>query len=563
MTPAIPAHLADCPACARLVKAMDSVTEAILDDIPAPPPNVEERVLQVVREEGKPHARNERRQWPSLGRKIPRSLRGVQAILTVPQGVAGARAPRRARLALVVGSMLALVVSAYVLLSWRQPETYTAAANVNTVEFRPDCKTESLGTEGVGTGGQEVVVAGVWRGKEWRSFRKVLERFSKEHNVKVTFAYEPQNPRNIAKTIKARVDLDCPPDVAFLPQPSMMRELVRHNDLEPLSGIVGDRVARNYATSWEQLASVDKTLYGVWFKVANKSTVWYKPDLFRRAGVKDEPHTWRRLKTVAASLHRAKVTPFSVAGYDGWTLTDWFENVYLRTAGPENYDRLARHQIPWTHPSVKEALRTLAEIFKRGWLARGRDGALYTDYEESVRQVFQERKAAMVYEGGFVPSEIPDRSNAGVARETGVFGFPTIAGRDGVVIGGDVAVLFAKSATNEAAKKLIRFLATPQAAEPWAESGGFISPNAKLNSRVYPDPTTRQLAEAIVNAQTVRFDLSDLVPPAFGAIDGQGMRAIFRDYLRNPRNVDGISRRLEEAAIAAERLEAAGGEGTD
>jgi len=99
------------------------------------------------------------------------------------------------------------------------------------------------------------------------------------------------------------------------------------------------------------------------------------------------------------------VAPFSIAGYDGWTLTDWFENVYLRTAGPKRYDRLAERRIPWSDESVKEALRTLREIWGRqDWVA-GRGRGLFTPYEESVRRVFTERKAAMVYEGSFVSNE--------------------------------------------------------------------------------------------------------------------------------------------------------------
>ena len=44
----------------------------------------------------------------------------------------------------------------------------------------------------------------------------------------------------------------------------------------------------------------------------------------------------------------------SIGGADGWTLTDLFENIYLRTAGPEKYDQLATHKIKWTDPSVKD-----------------------------------------------------------------------------------------------------------------------------------------------------------------------------------------------------------------
>jgi len=43
-------------------------------------------------------------------------------------------------------------------------------------------------------------------------------------------------------------------------------------------------------------------------------------------------------------------------------MTDIFENIYLRTAGPDMYDKLATHQIPWTDPSVKKALTAMKDI---------------------------------------------------------------------------------------------------------------------------------------------------------------------------------------------------------
>ena len=156
-----------------------------------------------------------------------------------------------------------------------------------------------------------------------------------------------------------------------------------------------------------------------------------------------------------------------------------------------------------------------------------------------------------------VGAEIAPPSSAERGPDVGVFDFPAIRGRSGVVVGGDVAVLFAESAEDEAARELIRFLAKPEAARPWAEAGRFVSPNRKLSPSSYPDPTTRRLAETIVTAETVRFDLSDLVPPAFGAIEGQGMRQILRDYLKDPSEIEGVTQRLEEAASASDRLERA------
>ena len=57
------------------------------------------------------------------------------------------------------------------------------------------------------------------------------------------------------------------------------------------------------------------------------------------------------------------VPPYSIGGADGWTLTDLFENIYLRQAGPAKYALLTAHKIKWTDPSVTAALKTMAQVF--------------------------------------------------------------------------------------------------------------------------------------------------------------------------------------------------------
>ena len=79
---------------------------------------------------------------------------------------------------------------------------------------------------------------------------------------------------------------------------------------------------------------------------------------------------------------------FSVGGQDGWTLADWFSNLYLRLAGPARYDRLAAHEIPWTDPSVIATLRLLARVLDPHVIAGGARGAVVTSYQESVQQAF-------------------------------------------------------------------------------------------------------------------------------------------------------------------------------
>jgi len=521
----VDAHLEACVPCARLHQAL-----ILLQEVPPPPPDLEAHVPE------RPSRRTRHRHRP--------------------QGLP-LRPARRRLLASLATLFVLVAVPVLVPLFWGLVPGSDSDEAVAMVPFTPDCERDSGRGQGAaeqpGDGrlrGQRVVVAGVWKNAEADKFRKVLERFEQETGADVRYAYETRRiaDRFIGETIRSRLEHDCPPDVALLPQPGLLRDLARNGDLAPID-FAEAAVRQNYRRFWQRLGSVDGRLYGVWFKAANKSALWYSRRLFDKANVRP-PRSWRDLLKVAEKLRRAKTVPFSVGGADGWTLTDWFENVYLGTAGPRRYDELTRNKIPWTHPTVRKALATLSEIFARHeWLAGGTRGALRTTYEQSVSKVFAQREAAIVFEGDFVANELTGSPQA--KRDAGVFEFPPIDGPKPVVVGGDVAVLFRKSANNEAAKELIRFLAQPESAEPWARSGGLISPNKGLDTGAYRDATARRLAKTLLDAKTLRFDLSDLQPPAFGATPEQGMWKLFRDYLRTPRRADAITAALQPRAAAA------------
>jgi len=386
-----------------------------------------------------------------------------------------------------------------------------------------------------------IEVAGVWSGAEAHRFARVLRRFERETGVRVDYRYET---RNIAPKLRARVARGCPPDVALLPQPGLMAELARAGALRPLDAATRAAVRAGYSPAWQALGTVDGRLYGVWFKASNKSVLWYRPQALRAAGVTHPPTTWDELVRVARRLAAAGIRPLSVAGADGWPLTDWFENVYLRTAGPELYDRLARHEIPWTHPSVVRALRLMAGVIGDPKLAGSARAIVGRSFERSVRDALTAgAHAALLHEADFVGAY----ADPGHARFTA---FPAIGhAADGLVVGGDVAVQLAGAA---AARRLMRFLATARAAAAWAPSGGFVSPHRGVPASAYPDAASARSAAMLATARTVRFDLSDLQPPVFGATAGQGMWRLFQELvLQGPDGAEEIAARLETAARAA------------
>jgi hypothetical protein len=205
----------------------------------------------------------------------------------------------------------------------------------------------------------------------------------------------------------------------------------------------------------------------------------------------------------------------------------------------------------WTDPSVKVALKDMAQIVgDTGNIPGGKSGALQTDFNTSVANVFTNSpKAAMVLEGDFVPGVVASSNPLKPITGFNVFNFPSINGSKPAVMGGGDIVAMLKD--SPAARALISYLATPDAATIWAQRGGFSSPNKAVAASAYTDPLQRKTALALANASVFRFDMSDLQPASFGATAGQGEWKLFQDFVANPKNVNGIAAQFEAAAAKA------------
>jgi ABC-type glycerol-3-phosphate transport system substrate-binding protein len=389
-----------------------------------------------------------------------------------------------------------------------------------------------------------ISMSGVWAGAEAKNFNLVLAAFTKANpGVHVKYTSTGDNTPTVLSTA---VQGGNPPDLAAISQPGIVKDFANRGALKPITFVKGV-MAKYYSPSWITLGTIKGKLYGMVFKGANKSTIWYNVSAFKNAGI-TPPKTWTELLKDAGTLKASGVPPFAIAGGDGWPLTDIQENIYLRQAGPAKYDQLVAHTIKWTDPSVIESLKTMAQVFASDDIYGGTSGALTTDFPTSVNDVFvNPPKAAMTMEGDFVP---------GVATTTlkpitgfNQFPFPSVNGSPpSVVGGGDTVVMFKDS---PAARALISFLATPAAATIWAKRGGFSSPNKGVPGSAYTDPLNRATALALANAKIFRFDLSDLSPGAFGGTQGSGEWKILADFLKNPKNVTGTAAALEKAAAAA------------
>ena len=379
--------------------------------------------------------------------------------------------------------------------------------------------------------GGSLTVWAEWTSSEQQDFEAAYEPFTSETGVTINYRGESSN---IAATVQAAVSGGKGPDIALVPSPATLQALASKGQIVPVGPVIGS-AASNYGSAWNQLASYNGKLYGVWFKAANKNTIWYNPAEFAIAGIKTTPTTWEQLLADAATLKAAGVTPFSFCSDIGWPVADLWQNVYLKTAGAADYNKLAAHNISWQDPTVTTAFDTLVGLVgKPQYLLGGTSGALSPEakYPSCVDQVFPKPgampKAAMVIEADFVVAEIVANSTNYTAGTVGAGGKACTANPAGTPCydffpfpapaadkanstalqgAGDVAILV--HATPQA-KAFIRYLASAEPAAIWAHIGGFTSPNKMVTLGSYPDPVTRADASELQNATSFVFSLDDL-----------------------------------------------------
>jgi alpha-glucoside transport system substrate-binding protein len=427
----------------------------------------------------------------------------------------------------------------------------TAVAMVLAVAAAAACGGDESSSSSGGGGGStssvsgSISVMGVWSGPEQAAFQKVIDGFT-EVNPDVKVQYTSAGDQ-LPTQLSTAVEGGNPPSVAFVAQPGLISDFVKKGAVKPIEYASSD-VEQNLGQSAADIGSVDGKLYGVLYKAANKSLVWYNVKAYTDAGVQPAK-TWDEFIKDAATLKASGVPAYSIGVDVGWPITDWFENIYLSQAGPDMYDKLSKHEIPWTDPSVKDALTTMSQVLTDSSnIVGGTDGALQTDFPTSASNVFIDPpKGAEIMEGDFVPGSVKTTLQPVTGYD--VAPFPQVGDTPNLVMGGgDIAITFED---NPAVEAFIKYLTTTQAAEIWAKIGGFASLNKGLDPSVYPSKIEETTAGVLSTASAFRYDMSDLQPAAFGATVGQGEWKIFTDFVKNPDDIDGTAAALEKAAAKA------------
>jgi len=372
--------------------------------------------------------------------------------------------------------------------------------------------------------GETLAIFGPWRGEDEALVRSVLDYFSEATGAEINYS----SSENYEQQIVIDTQAGSPPNIAILPQPGLIQDLASKGLLVPLEDADAEFVRDNYGAgqSWVDLGTYkdkdgQEKFFAFPYKADLKSLVWYVPENFEEAGY-EVPETWEDMMKLTDQIVADGGTPWCIGlgsgGATGWPATDWVEDIMLRTAPPETYDKWTRNEIPFNDPAVVNALKIFADIATNDKYVDGGSAAVAaTDFRDSPKGLFGiPPKCYMHRQASFISSFFPAGTKLGVDAD--FFYLPPMASQPDLgkpVLGAGTFAMITKD--SKAAREFIKFLQMPLAHEIWMAQSGLLTPLKTANQEAYANDQLKKQGDILVNASTFRFDGSDLMPGKIGA----------------------------------------------
>ncbi|AUT70823.1 ABC transporter substrate-binding protein [Paraburkholderia hospita] len=324
------------------------------------------------------------------------------------------------------------------------------------------------------------------------------------------------------------------PDVVKWHEGERMRYYAQRGLLEDISA---DWQKNGWNTSFASLKD-PSSFNGKQYALPTDYFSWglfYRRDLFEKAGIKGEPKTWEEFLDACKKLKAAGITPIAVGGRDSWTLAAWFDYIDLRLNGYAFHMQLMDGKVPYTDPRVKKAYEAWKVLLDNKYFV---DNALsYT--LDSAQPLLIQGQAAMMLMGTFISGGLPDA----LKSKVGYFQFPVMDSKLPVAEDGSADCLNIPSrAKNKAdARRFLAFIAKPDVDGNLAKAFGSLPANNQAT--VPDDPYAKKGFEILSNTKggIAQFYDRDMTKE----MADEGMKGMQR-FVGDPSTLDQVLAHLEE-----------------
>jgi alpha-glucoside transport system substrate-binding protein len=328
---------------------------------------------------------------------------------------------------------------------------------------------------------------------------------------------------NINQIIMTKIQANDTPDIALIPQPGVVADIVNRGKATPLEDVVDlTALKASMIPGTLDAGTVSGKLYGLLVSANAKSFVWYPKKAFEAAGYQ-APQSIDELNALTEKIKAGKTAtaPWCLGigseAATGWPATDWFEDLVMRYGGPGQYNQWVKHQVTFASPLVKQAATEFEKIaFTDGNVLGGRKSIASTAFGTAGNAMFDPKPGCMLYkQGSFITGFFPKDVQANLDQRVGVFYFPpvTAGGEKPMLGGGDLAVLLHNSA---GARAVMKMLGDKTIGEK-AMGTSFLSPHKDFDVTLYKGALAQQVAKITYSSSIFLFDGSDQMPGAVGA----------------------------------------------
>ena len=348
-----------------------------------------------------------------------------------------------------------------------------------------------------------------------------LEPLAKAQNITV----EWQKVDAIDQLIITKAQAGDLPDIAIVPQPGIVQKLVDLGVAKPLEGVVDMANLKSITVPGEIEAGImsDGQLYGLLTSMNVKGLVWYPKAAWEAAGYQ-APKSLDELVTLTDEMVKNGQTPWcngiESGGATGWPATDWMENLVMRQAGVEAYNKWVKGEVKFDSPEFRNAAAYFEKLFFNDKNVNGGQKAIpATSFGDASKGLFTDPKkpdCMMYMQGSFITGFFPENIQKDLDNQVGVFALPGIKAGEAPPVegGGDLSVLLSD---NPAAGTVMNLLTDPSVGVPAAKNSSYLSPFKTFDVANYPGAITQQIAKIAYDASYFLFDGSDAMPPEVGA----------------------------------------------
>ncbi len=377
--------------------------------------------------------------------------------------------------------------------------------------------------------GKTVSIQTQWIGGEGTNFAAAVADFAKASGIKIQIDSIGSSHETVLKT---RIDGGKPPDLAMLAQPTPVLQYAAAGKVIDVASFMAPKVSTDHAATIGLVTQGDK-IWGIPYKADVKSTIWYPIKAFEAKGYK-VPTTWEELIALSDKIVADGSNPWCVSAggpgtATGWQLTDWVEEIVLKTKGMDYWNDWISHKVPFSDPGIKDALdKYVAKIlFTPNYVFGTNTNIVNQDQKTVMDPMFTDdlanpkcwmQKIPTWYGPDFFPDQRASAkpSKYVVGTDVGIFPFPTIDPNQKNAEGSADTLMVL--ADRPEVRAVAEFLATPEGIQNWIRAGSAISTNTTTPADWYAGAYKLKVAADIANsASGLGFDASDLMPAKVGA----------------------------------------------